>query len=546
MNNIISNEMKQPGPIRRQFISAIFWGIVSSVLSTGVVILLSRFQSMVMDEGLLYYSLFFIGTVLAFVLTNHLSLRHSTAFTNRWVASLRVQLHQAVLKTSWSVFCRKGSPFFHALLTDDVQKVETFAQQVPRLVINVITVVLLLSYMVSVFPAATGGFVILMVLLLSVIFLLQQRSVRHHRQTRNHREVSTQHILDSVDGFRELKVDPKRCDNFAKRYVIPGIQKLHQSQARSWLWDQQIISTFWLGFYLIIGGSLVTLHWLHDENTLSFIILMMMVISPLSMLVMSLSQGMAAWVAYQQISAFMQRSNSDSERTVTISTEQPIEITNLCYQYPSEEQGIGFALSQVNAIFLPGAITFIIGGNGSGKSTLLAILTGLTVPDSGEIKIGETQVTDMNQQAWQSSLSVIYQSPYVFSENLTFSAKDKGEAFQRYLHQFHLQDKVSLKDNQFVGADTLSFGQKKRLGLACGLLEDKPVFIFDEWAADQDPYFRQVFYEQVLPELKARGKVVIAISHDEAYFHRADSILEIQQGKAKQIHTNREVRAFQK
>jgi len=57
------------------------------------------------------------------------------------------------------------------------------------------------------------------------------------------------------------------------------------------------------------------------------------------------------------------------------------------------------------------------------------------------------------------------------------------------------------------------------------------VYLFDEWAADQDPVFKKVFYTQLLPELKARGKAVLVISHDERYFGAADRVIRLDYGK---------------
>ncbi|WP_299497300.1 ATP-binding cassette domain-containing protein [uncultured Shewanella sp.] len=517
---------------RGRFIQAVLWGIISSILSTGVVITLSRFQWLIDYEGIYFFCTIFIGLVLIFVITNHLSLRNITTFANQWVADLRVRLQQAVLNSEWSDFQKKGRSYFHNLLTDDVQKVEDFAQQAPLLVTNLVKVILLLSYMVVFFPVATSLFMLMMTLLLVIIWLLQRRSEAHHCRTRSQRVVTTQHILDSVNGFRELKVNPERCCYFSKQYMVPGIHKLHQYQTRSWLWDQQIISTFWLGFYLLIGVSLMFLYQQSSEQTLSFIILMMMVVSPLSMLVMSLSQGMAASVAYEHIQQFTQQRVSIPSKDRFFLDGQPIHLSTVSYQYPRDISGSGFALKKIEAIFLPGQLTFIIGENGSGKSSLMAILTTLTVPDHGSLRIGGVKLTPDDYSSWQSSLSVIYQNPYVFSENLIFEFKKKGAVFQRYMALFHLQDKFSLKDGQFIGVEQLSFGQKKRLSLVCSLMEDKPIYIFDEWAADQDPYFRKLFYEYILPDLKNQGKVVIAITHDPDWFSLADQIIEMTQGQA--------------
>ncbi|MCB1035646.1 MAG: cyclic peptide export ABC transporter, partial [Acidobacteria bacterium] len=78
--------------------------------------------------------------------------------------------------------------------------------------------------------------------------------------------------------------------------------------------------------------------------------------------------------------------------------------------------------------------------------------------------------------------------------------------------------------------------QRKRLALVTALLEDRPVYLFDEWAADQDPEFKEVFYHQLLPELKARGKTAIVISHDDRYYDVADRVVKLDTGRVVSDH----------
>jgi putative pyoverdin transport system ATP-binding/permease protein len=96
----------------------------------------------------------------------------------------------------------------------------------------------------------------------------------------------------------------------------------------------------------------------------------------------------------------------------------------------------------------------------------------------------------------------------------------------------HLQldHKVSIKDGAFSTLE-LSQGQRKRLALLVAYLEDRPFYVFDEWAADQDPLFKDVFYRELLPELKAKGKTVLVITHDDRYFHLADRYIKLEYGQ---------------
>jgi len=104
----------------------------------------------------------------------------------------------------------------------------------------------------------------------------------------------------------------------------------------------------------------------------------------------------------------------------------------------------------------------------------------------------------------------------------------------QYLHKLELDHKVSMKGNRFSTVN-LSSGQRKRMALIASYLEDRPIYLFDEWAADQDPVFRRVFYTQLIPELKRKGKTVIVISHDDAYFECADRLVQVANGRLTDV-----------
>jgi ABC-type siderophore export system fused ATPase/permease subunit len=65
-------------------------------------------------------------------------------------------------------------------------------------------------------------------------------------------------------------------------------------------------------------------------------------------------------------------------------------------------------------------------------------------------------------------------------------------------------------------------------------LENRQLWMLDEWAADQDPEFRKYFYTVFLQNLKKEGKTVIVITHDDRYFHLAERIIKFDFGKIVQ------------
>lgn len=179
-----------------------------------------------------------------------------------------------------------------------------------------------------------------------------------------------------------------------------------------------------------------------------------------------------------------------------------------------------------------GEITFIIGGNGSGKSTLAKLITGLYPPNTGSIYLNGLLITDRNQEWYRQHFSAVFSDFYLFDSCLGFDRTDLDRQVEIYLKQLQLDHKVQVR-NGVLSTTSLSQGQRKRLALLTAYLEDRPIYLFDEWASDQEPHFRDLFYRQSLMELKEKGKAVIVITHDDRYFHLADQIIKLDYGKVE-------------
>jgi putative ATP-binding cassette transporter len=178
----------------------------------------------------------------------------------------------------------------------------------------------------------------------------------------------------------------------------------------------------------------------------------------------------------------------------------------------------------------PGEIVFLTGGNGSGKTTLAKLLTGLYTPETGEIRLNHQPVTDENRDQYRQHFSVVFSDFYIFETLLGLDNPDLDQQALHYLEQLQIQDKVQIKGGVLSTVD-LSQGQRKRLALLTAYLEDRPIYVFDEWAADQDSRFKEIFYYQLLPGLKAEGKTVLVISHDDRYYHLGDRIIKLDDGQ---------------
>ena len=189
-----------------------------------------------------------------------------------------------------------------------------------------------------------------------------------------------------------------------------------------------------------------------------------------------------------------------------------------------------FTMGPIDLVFHPGELVFVVGGNGSGKTTFAKVLTSLYPLDRGELRLDGELVSDANRERYRQLFSVVFQDFHLFPKLLGTRDSDLDEHAAEYLKRLQMDHKVQVKDG-YLSTTDLSQGQRKRLALLAAYLEDRPFYVFDEWAADQDPQFKDIFYTRVLPELRDRGKTVLVITHDDRYVHVADRCVKLEDGK---------------
>ncbi|HVB37028.1 MAG TPA: ATP-binding cassette domain-containing protein, partial [Vicinamibacterales bacterium] len=206
-----------------------------------------------------------------------------------------------------------------------------------------------------------------------------------------------------------------------------------------------------------------------------------------------------------------------------------LALEEVSFRYQDRTGVSQFGIGPATLTIPAGELLFIVGGNGSGKSTFLKVLTGLYPPLSGRIVLDRTPVTAADAVWYRSHFSVIFSDYHLFDR--LYGLRDVDPArVQELLRQMQLDAKTRFEDGRFSTIE-LSNGQKKRLALVVSMLEDRPIMVFDEVAADQDPGFRRYFYEELLPAFKRQGKTVIAVTHDDRYFGVADRVLKMDYGQ---------------
>jgi putative ATP-binding cassette transporter len=235
----------------------------------------------------------------------------------------------------------------------------------------------------------------------------------------------------------------------------------------------------------------------------------------------------------EQLGLTLHESDASEEITRQLTagaTWKSMELVGVTHTYHREGEPGGFILGPIDLTLEPGELLFITGGNGSGKTTLAKLLLGLYIPEEGDVYLDGKVLTDETREQYRQLFSVVFSDFYLFESLFGLDSVHLDANARKYLTQLQLDHKVKVEQGALSTIE-LSQGQRKRLALLTAYLEDRPIYLFDEWAADQDPLFKEIFYHQLLPELKAKGKALIVISHDDRYYHVADRVIKLDYGK---------------
>lgn len=337
-------------------------------------------------------------------------------------------------------------------------------------------------------------------------------------------------------GAKELKLHRDRAQSFMTESLNPEIDAVRRHRTHAFASYAVGVGWILFLFYIFLGAVIfgISQFGVVDFKVLAgYVIVFLFMLIPLDGLLNNLPTLNAARVSLNRIEDVLLELPAAEEKTQgpSFKSFQTLSITELTHIYYREKEDDVFQFGPINLNFVPGELTFLVGGNGSGKTTLAKLLVGLYTSENAEIRLDGNLITDANRTQYRQLFSAVFSDFYLFESLLGITAVDNDldARANALLAKLHLDHKVKIVNGVF-STQALSQGQRKRLALVVAYLEDRPFYLFDEWAADQDPVFKAVFYQELLPELAARGKAVLAISHDDRYFHLADRCIKLENG----------------
>jgi putative ATP-binding cassette transporter len=349
-------------------------------------------------------------------------------------------------------------------------------------------------------------------------------------------------LIHVLDGFREIHMNPRIGHDIYDHKIrkISNESYLNNTTAFANFLNVQIIGE--VLFYSLIASILFfSSYFLNDsaESIVKYIFILLYLLGGINSLMLIIPQIVNVRIAVNKINQLRQDlqtetfDNLKETSQLSIAEFNELDMYDISFRYAgteeSKENNNGFAVGPINFSIKKGETVFIYGGNGSGKTTMINVMLGTLKAHEGSIKYNDIIVDSKNYNNYRALFSVVFSDFYLFDELYGFDTIDKDQ-IDEYLELFELKDKVTF-NNQSFSSNQLSTGQRKRLALIVALIRCKPILVLDEWAADQDPVFRKKFYTEIIPLLKDKGYSVIAITHDDKYYHLADKLYKMENGQ---------------
>jgi putative ATP-binding cassette transporter len=458
----------------------------------------------------------------------------------RATEELGLQLVRRILRLPLRAFESIDTSALLAALTEDIVLIANAMVGVAHLCINIPIVIACVIYLGWLSPVIFACGLVFATFAVAVSVFLSARGAGGLRRARGEQDTLVGHFRTVIDGFRELKLHGGRRAAHLAELLEPTAAAVRGAMIRG-LNDFAIIEGWnQLAFFGFIGILLFVIprfEPVERPTLVSAVLVVLYLMTPLDVILTWLPIMGRARVSLQKIQALMPaleqhgedaEAPPDASRQLTIRDSVSLEGVTFTYRDGHEERG--FTLGPVDLTLRPGELVFVAGGNGSGKTTLVKLMSGLYSPDSGVVRLDGRAVGEADRESYRQLFSVIFADGYVFG-NFHGLGVDGIEAKARAgLERLGLAPLVSVLGNSFSTLD-VSQGQRRRLALLGVWLEDRPICILDEWAANQDPSFKQEFYYKLLPALRAAGKALLVISHDESQFDIADRVVHLQDGR---------------
>lgn len=519
---------------RWPFIAVMALSLASAALGIGLIAFINVRLIKMVDTSLAVLPEF-LGLLLLLMAVTLGSQLALTALGHHFVFRLRSEFIKRILDTQVERVEQLGSASLLAGLTSDVRAITIAFVRLPELVQGIILTFGSAAYLAWLSTKMLAVTALWIVITIWGGFLLVSRVYKHMAVLRETEDKLYNDYQTVLEGRKELTLNRERAEHIFNHLYIPDAREYRHHIIRADTFHLSAVN--WSNIMMLGAIGLVfwmanSLGWADTNVAATYSLTLLFLRTPLLSAVGALPTLLSAQVAFNKLNKFdLAPFKAEFPRPQAFPNWQTLELRNVMFRY----QDNAFSVGPVNLTIHRGELLFLIGGNGSGKSTLAMLLTGLYQPQSGEILLDGKALSAEKPEDYRKLFSAVFTDVWLFDHLLGPEGQQANPALvEKWLGQLQMSHKLELQDGKILNLK-LSKGQKKRVALLLALAEERDIILLDEWAADQDPHFRREFYQVLLPLMKAMGKTIFAISHDDHYFIHADRLLEMRDGKLSEL-----------
>ena len=528
-------------------------GTFSGGVSTLLIFTLTEAASKISRDGSAFTQLFIAGlSLVAFFLSKRFTLNRTTVVVEDIIRNVRLRIAQKLVCSDLASLEALGkAPFFNVIS----MHAGVISRATPAIIGAGSSLVLLCCAMLAILLLSSTAFFLLIVTnaVLILSFYANQNELGAEQDDVARQENKLIKSFESLlDGFKELKINSRKRSDFFEAEICSQTEACRQHRVGAGLVINQSVLLGSNSLYVVLIVLILLLPIVapgDSVNLARIATLIVFIFGPFGEVVGAYPQISEASASIREIYRIESKLDSIFEMDAMCPGQpvaeadalaapssvlfESIVCRQLSFKFHDEKGAPTFSLEPFDFDLKRGELVFVTGGNGSGKSTFMRVLTTLYPQEQGQILFNNQLIGAHNRNEYRELFSPIFADFHLFDQLYGIDQIDKGQ-IASLLGLAELQHKTSIEGKKITNTQ-LSTGQRKRLALLLALMEDKPILLLDEWAADQDPVFRRKFYREILPDLKRSGKTIIAVSHDDEYYDVADRVLKMEFGKFVQV-----------
>ena len=373
-----------------------------------------------------------------------------------------------------------------------------------------------------------------------LFFLKRRKELDYKRFSQVSQEQSK--VIELINGMQEIKLqNAEKQKRWNWEFVQVKLFKVNikslsleqwQSVGGNFINQMKDILVSFLSAKLVLSGNL----------TLGMMLSVQYIIgqlnSPLLQLVDFIRQTQDAKISLERLGEIHDKEDEENteEQYATEIPQTDIEIENVSFRYIGSDQ---FVFENLNLTIPYQKTTAIVGASGSGKTTLLKLLMKFYEPNTGEIKLGNTNIKNISPRFWREHCGVVMQDGYVFNDTIAeniavgedYIDKQKLRKAVEIANIKDFIENLPLSYNTKIGNEGVgvSGGQKQRLFIARAVYKSPDYIFFDEATSALDANNEKIIMENL--EKFFKGKTAIVIAHRLSTVRHADKIIVLDKGK---------------